>query len=94
MFFGISFHELIIIIVVAIVVLKPEDIPSTITKVKKAIISLKNFATLAKSQVKEITDEIMTDVDINNDLIDKIYDVGEVLNLKHPEIKPKKEHEK
>ena len=56
--FGISFNELVLIILLMVIFIKPKDIPSVVNAIARVFKKLKNFLFEIQTNLKNITDEI------------------------------------
>ena len=71
--FGIGSNELILIILLMVIFIKPKDIPSVVKFIAKIFKKIRNFISHVKGQIDEITNEISdTKDEINETFHDKI----------------------
>lgn len=59
--FGISFFELLLIMVVAVVFIKPEDVPTVAKTIAKAFIKIKKFIASIKQELDEMSKDLGLD---------------------------------
>ncbi len=71
--FGISLNELLIIILLMVIFLKPKDIPSVVNFIVRIYKKIRNFIFEIQSQIKKITNEIEDEkTEINESFHDRI----------------------
>lgn len=75
---GISFNELIVILLLMVIFVKPKDIPSVVNAIAKFWRHLKNFIFEIQTQIRNITDEID---DTKNETFETFHDKVERVRL-------------
>lgn len=100
--FGIGGNELLIIILLMVIFIKPKDIPSVVNFIAKTFKKIRSFISEIRKQINEITSEIS---DTTEDIEETFHDKIEKLRLEidnsepdffdiTPKLKIEKKHHK
>lgn len=100
--FGIGGNELLIIILLMVIFIKPKDIPSVVNFIAKTFKKIRSFISKIRKQINEITSEIS---DTTDDIEETFHDKIEKLRLEidnsepdffdiTPKLKIEKKHHK
>ena len=100
--FGIGGNELLIIILLMVIFIKPKDIPSVVNFIAKTFKKIRSFISKIRKQINEITSEIS---DTTEDIEETFHDKIEKLRLEidnsepdffdiTPKLKIEKKHHK
>ncbi len=100
--FGIGGNELLIIILLMVIFIKPKDIPSVVNFIAKTFKKIRSFISEIRKQINEITSEIS---DTTDDIEETFHDKIEKLRLEidnsepdffdiTPKLKIEKKHHK
>ena len=104
--FGIGGNELLIIILLMVIFIKPKDIPSVVNFIAKTFKKIRSFISEIRKQINEITSEISdTTEDTTEDIEETFHDKIEKLRLEidnsepdffdiTPKLKIEKKHHK